>query len=68
MQKRLQQTDDDTVLEITDTKPVKVRLSQKSLLRRKQYLEQAIEQFQNELREVQKALDMITTEQNAQKR
>lgn len=66
MQKRLQQINDDTVLEITETKPVKVRLSQKSLLRRKQYLEQAIEQFQGELVEVQKALEMITAERDAQ--
>ena len=59
MDKRLQTVGDDTVLEITETKPSKTRLSEKTLTRQKQYLEQTIAHFQEALSGVDAGLAMI---------
>jgi hypothetical protein len=59
MSKRLSVVNGDTVLEITETKPVTVRLSEKALTRRRAYLEQAIGKFQGELASVNEQISMI---------
>lgn len=62
MSRRLQTINGDTVLEITDTAPVKTRLSENDLLRRKTYLEEAITKFQTELEDVNGKLAQINAE------
>ncbi|MFC3644424.1 hypothetical protein [Aquibium oceanicum] len=52
MRQRLQTINDDTVLEITEEKPMKRRFSQEALLRHKEYLEQSIAHLQRALTEV----------------
>lgn len=63
MGKRLQTINHDTVLEITETKPVKRILSEKALVRRREYLEQGIAKFEGELAVVLEQLQMIYDEQ-----
>lgn len=64
MEKRLQQVNNDTVLEITETKPVKTRLSEKQLLRQQASLESAITRFNERLSDVKEKLAMIYAEKN----
>lgn len=64
MERRLQQVNDDTVLEITETKPVKTRLSEKQLLRQQAYLESAITRFNEQLSDVKEKLAMIYAEKD----
>lgn len=59
MDKRVQKINDDTVLEITEQKPVKTRLSMKSLMRRRDYLTEAITRFQTELADTDAKIQMI---------
>ena len=62
MEKRLQQVNGDTVLEITDTVPVKTRHSEKDLLSRKQYLATMIAKCTAGLAEVNARLAEIEYE------
>lgn len=64
MEKRIQSINGDTVLEITEAKPVKVALSEKALLRQKEYFEKAIAKFQAGLQTVNANLDLIYAERN----
>jgi len=66
MVKRLQEINGDTVLEITHEAPLKTRLSEKTLLRQKQYLLDSIATFQRTLTEVEASLSLINEERNAQ--
>lgn len=68
MEKRLQTINKNTVLEITENKPVKRTLSEKSLLRRREYLEQGIAKFQGELAVVLEQLQLIYDEQDKEGR
>lgn len=68
MQKRLQTTADDIVLEITEERPMKRRLSEKALLRHKEYLKQSITHFQAALTEVNASLELIDTAKNEEQR
>ncbi len=68
MQQRLQTVGDDTVLEITEDQPQKRRLSQKSLMRTKSYLEQSITSFQAALGQVNAELELIATARNEAQR
>lgn len=62
--KRLQQVNGDTVLEITDTEPVKTRLSEQTLLRHEQYFVDAIAKFEAELAKVREKLAEIYAEKD----
>lgn len=59
---RLQQINGDTVLEITEQ--VTRRISEKSLLRQKEQLEQSVQAFQRRLAEVNADLEKITNAKN----
>lgn len=64
MTQRLQTINDDTVLEITESQPVKTRLSEKTLLRNKAYLEASIANFQLSLDKVNADLAKIQNAKN----
>lgn len=64
MNKRLQNINGDTVLEITDTQPVKERLSEQTLLRHEKYYVDAIAKFEAELTKVREQLALIYAEKN----
>lgn len=59
MTERLQEVNNDTVLEITENLPVKTRLSEKALLRQKTYFESGILKFQAGLDKVMADLAKI---------
>lgn len=61
---RLQETPDDSVLEITETKETKRLLSEKHLLRRKQSLEDAVQRFTAEITLIDADLGLITNAKN----
>ena len=62
MNKRLQKVNGDTVLDITTEEPVKTRISEKDLLRRKAYLTGAISRFQTQLDDVNAKLTQLYDE------
>lgn len=62
--KRLQSLNGDTVLDITEPTVLKVRLSEKDLLRRKAYLEESITKFQERLADTEGKLSQIYDEQS----
>lgn len=64
MAKRLQTINGDTVLEMTETRTMTVRLSQKALQRRKAYLEGAITKFETELADTNAKLATIHEERS----
>ena len=64
MTKRLQSVNGDTVLRVTETKPVTVTLSEKALIRRREQLQDAMAKFQGELAVVEEQLSMIYEERN----
>lgn len=64
MEKRLQHINGDTVLEITEEKTVKTRLSEKELLRKQDYLETSITKFQAELDDTSAKLSELYAERD----
>ena len=64
MNSRLQTINGDSVLEITETRPVTVRYSEKFLMRRRDYLEQAIAKFEGQLATVNEQISMIHERKN----
>lgn len=56
---RLQTLNGDTVMETTETRVVKVRVSERDLLRRRESLEQAIAKFTGELAVVNEQLQTL---------
>lgn len=67
MAERLQIMGDDVVLEITESEAVKRRLSEKTLLRRKHYLEQSIAKFSAALEATVAKLAQITQAKDGQR-
>ena len=59
---RIQRVNGDTVMEVTVSQPVKTRISEKALLRKKTYLEQAIGKFQTELARTNAQLSQLYEE------
>lgn len=53
---RVQEINGDTVVEITEQQPVKIRISENALLRRRDYLTASIARFQSELSTTELAL------------
>lgn len=64
MEKRLQEINNDTVLEVTETAPIKQRYSESALLSRKEYYETMIAKCQAGLLEVNTLLSDIAYERN----
>jgi len=64
MTKRLQSVNGDTVLKVTETRPVTVTLSEKTLLRRREQLQAAMAKFQGELAVIEEQLSMIYEERD----
>ncbi len=59
---RIQRVDDDIVLETTKQEAVKTRVSEKELVRRRQYLTGAIARFETQLGDVNAQLDNLYAE------
>ena len=64
METRLQQINDDTVLEITETKDVKTRYSEKQLLSQRSYFEEMLLKAQAGLDKVNDLLAQIHNEKS----
>lgn len=64
MDRRLQLTQDDAILEITEMQPVKTRLSESALLRRRADLLESIAEFDKRRAEVDAQLAMIAAAKN----
>lgn len=63
---RLQEINDDTVLEKTSTVEVKTRISLGALERRREYLTASIAKFQGELDEVDSKIAEVNDEKSKQ--